>query len=366
MPAQDAFRSEAGFLSRNDAPAPEPCKYEVSASHLYIYPENGEMLIWQKADLLTCKEEQGTYFFSHKDSSVFSGTGIQAANLYAEWVTGKRQSEAVQGKMSTKSLYTILGISVGTLLIAGLLYLYTLPWLAEKATVFVPLSAEISLGDRLSDLYAGETRTIDSVNFFLGRFVSQLQLDSVYPISVKLIVSNEINAFALPGGRVYIYSALLEKIRSPEELVALLGHEVSHISKRHSLKSLSRSMASGIVLSLLFGDASGLVSRADEFRQLSYSRELETEADIHGLNIMIRNKVNPAGMLDLLHILKEETDNNPGFMHYLSTHPDALARIQTIENEPGSKLQFDQDLDLRATYEKIKSHLVSTADEEPE
>lgn len=351
---------EKGFFNDGKGSGPLPCRYTLSEEALYIYLNeiNPELFIWKLPDVISCEQELSSVLFSNRDSSTLLGTGPvanQLASLVREGIRVKREK---QGILSAQSITMILGICFGTILVAMLLYLYVLPWAAEKATVFVPVETEIALGEKLSEWFTAETETNDSVNYFLARFTDQLALDSVYPIRVKLIVSNEINAFALPGGNVFIYSALLEKTRSPEELVALLGHESTHISKRHSLKSMSRSMASGVLLSLLFGDASGLLSKADEFKQLDYSRELETEADINGLAIMVKNKVNPEGMISLLQILKSESENSPGYMHYLSTHPDAEARIESIKAEPNSRLSFDQDLNLRSSYEKIKSHLV--------
>src|SRR5690606_36345304 len=111
--------------------------------------------------------------------------------------------------------------------------------------------------------------------------------------------SEEVNAFALPGGKIFVYSGILEKMGSYKELTALLGHEISHVTNRHSLKSMSRNVASSLVLSSVFGDAGGLsvnlISKVNEFKSLDYSRDLETEADNEGLQVMLDNKVDPQG-----------------------------------------------------------------------
>jgi beta-barrel assembly-enhancing protease len=351
--------TESGFFNDGKGSGPIPCKYVLNGEQLYIYlnSKSVDLIIWKLSDIVSCTQEMASFLLSNKDHSTLLGTGQEAFKIAEILKQGQLLREKQQGKLSTRSLYLILGITCLTILTGFLLYQFFLPWAAEKACVWVPVQAEVALGDKLAEIYTSETATNDSVNYFLDKFVRQLKLDSVYPIRVKLIVSEEINAFALPGGSIFIYSALLEKTRSPEEMVALLGHEVSHVSNRHSLKSMSRSMASGILVSLLFGDASGLISRVDQFKQLDYSRELETEADLSGLALMVKNKVNPDGMLNLLQILKSESESAPEIMRYFSTHPEVEARIESVKGNQLSKLHFDQDLELIYTFEKIKSHL---------
>src|SRR6185436_227356 len=118
-----------------------------------------------------------------------------------------------------------------------------------------------------------------------------LKVDDTYPIRLHVVESDDINAFAMPGGKIFINTGILEKMDSYEELVALLGHEITHVTGRHSLKSICSNAAGSIVLSMMFGGmggmASGLVSQINEFKNLDYSRDLETEADTEGLQLMI-------------------------------------------------------------------------------
>ena len=117
-------------------------------------------------------------------------------------------------------------------------------------------------------------------------------------------------------------------------------------------------MASAILISMMFGDmGSWLISKADEFKQLDYSRELETEADNNGLRIMLENKVDPKGMLDLLELLKEAHAEEPGLMKYLSTHPDTESRIANIAGNPGMKNKFRSQPELETTFKALKHTL---------
>lgn len=235
---------------------------------------------------------------------------------------------------------------------------YGLPWLGEKAANLVPVEAEVQLGESLGDVYIRESKTNDSATWYVNKFIQHLELDDTYKINATIIKSDEINAFALPGGKIFIYSGILQKMNSYEELTALLGHEATHIINRHSLKSICRSATIGIVFAAIFGDASGIsagiISQAQQFKQLDYSRDLETEADNNGVSIMVQNKVEPKGMLDLLKLLKEEGDETPQLMKYLSTHPGTDSRIENISSQPAVTTTFSKNKTLEKLFKHMK------------
>lgn len=312
---------------------------------------------WKIKDLSSTEPSGTSILITHRNASSLMASGPLAYKIHQSHQNYLDEKRQRQGILSKQSVLLITGISAAVLIAALLLYIYVLPWAAEKAVLLVPVETEIALGEKITEGMTGESITNDSVNLYLEEFVKQLNLDKTYPIKVRLIVSDEINAFALPGGNIFIYSGLLEKIESPEELVALIGHEVTHVMKRHSLKSMSRSLASGILFSLLLGDASGIASQADQFKQLDYSRALETEADSEGLRMMIENRVDPEGMLRLLQILKRENEQTPQLMKYLSTHPDTEERIRSVEENPESKHKFEKDTVLHSIFTQLKSSM---------
>lgn len=334
-----------------------PCSYTLDEKELHIQL-NGldeKKITWNLKDLSSVEPSASSFLFTHKNLSSLMGTGPLAKEMNEKFLIHLNQKRERQGLLSAKSIYLIVGATVSVIFIAALLYVFVLPWASEKATVLVPVDTEIKLGESITENLTGESVTNDTVNFYLEQFVKQLELDKTYPIKVKVIVSEEINAFAIPGGNIFIYSGLLNKLESPEELVALIGHEVTHVTERHSLKSIFRSMASSLLFGLLFGDASGLVSQADQFKQLDYSRELETEADKNGLAIMVKNGVQPDGMIRLLQILKKENEEMPQLMKYLSTHPETEERIKSVESLAMSKLKFVGNTKLLEAFNNIKA-----------
>jgi predicted Zn-dependent protease len=268
----------------------------------------------------------------------------------------------VKGKFKFNRVHLFFAC-IGVLIVVAALgvYFYLVPWIAEKSAAYMPVDLEVRIGEKLAESIVGSVPTDDSVNFYMKKFVSDLDLDSRYPIKVSVLNSPEINAFALPGGRIFIYSGLLEKMNSYPQLVALLGHELTHVKRQHSLKGILRGAAAGIVTGGLFGDFSGLgswvVSRADEFKQLDYSREMETEADNYGLALMIRNEVDPKGMTQLLELLNEESTEEPALMKYLSTHPQTLERIKNISSKSEMNIVFQENPVLKQVFSEIQASL---------
>jgi predicted Zn-dependent protease len=170
------------------------------------------------------------------------------------------------------------------------------------------------------------------------------------PLHFNVVKSSEVNAYAMPNGEIVVYTGLLDQLDNTGQLVALLGHEVSHVNERHSMRLLSRNLAGYLVLSLVIGDVSGftavLADNAQQLQMLSYSRKHEEEADHLGLKILIKNKQNPTGMLELFAKLKGSSQIN--VPELLSSHPLPTSRIQALNKklvtlhyrvEPNDKLE---------------------------
>ncbi|MBK8952216.1 MAG: M48 family metallopeptidase [Chitinophagaceae bacterium] len=190
----------------------------------------------------------------------------------------------------------------------------------------------------------------------LNEFFKQMNVPSAYNIRITVVNDNVVNAFALPGGRIVVYSALLKQIQTCPELAALLSHEFTHINNKHSTKSIFRRLGSKVFIGLLFGRfgsvSSVLISHADDLKSLTYSRKLEKEADTEGLAIITQRKIDPAGFISLFTHLKESApaDMLPEF---LASHPDIDKRIAYIK-EASKEAQVAEDVQLKAIFEKLK------------
>lgn len=231
-------------------------------------------------------------------------------------------------------------------------YFFFIPWLGERIAQNISKEWEISMGERMHQSMAGQYK-IDSIKTkLINDFYRELHYSINYPINVTVVQSKEVNAFAIPGGHIVIYTAILDRMQKPEELAALLSHEVSHIELRHSLRNMFRSMARKMFLLLIIGNESGLagvlVNNADNLKGLEYSRALETEADNNGIRLMQSANLDAEGMQRLMEILQQETGGNEPAA-FLSTHPVFTSRIENI------KKQIERAAKPAVEHESLKS-----------
>ncbi len=237
-----------------------------------------------------------------------------------------------------------------------LLYFLIVPWLAEKMASTVSVKTERQLGDAVYDAMGLSAAEDTAASFLLNDFFATMDVPSAYSVRITVVNDNVVNAFAVPGGRIVVYSALLKQIQSYPELAALLSHEFTHVNNKHSTKSIFRRLGSKVFIGLLFGSfgsvTSVLIDHADDLKSLTYSRKLEKEADTEGLAILLQRKIDPKGFEDLFHHLKEAAPSSE-LPEFLGSHPDVEKRISYIkESSKNATIAVDQR--LQSIFEKIK------------
>jgi predicted Zn-dependent protease len=240
-------------------------------------------------------------------------------------------------------------------------YLYFIPFLAVQVVENLPTSYDEELGEYVYEQMA-EGLEIDSIETVLvNEYAKKINFNTPYEIKLHVVKGDMVNAFALPGGHVVVYEGILKKMQHKEELAALLAHEISHVNHRHSIKTIAKSLSSYLFLSIITSDVNGitsvLVSNADMFNSLTYSRSLEEEADTEGLKILYDNRIDQRGFVYLFETLQKENDHFVGEIELISTHPLTENRIAKAK-EAAAKQQNALDRnDLMQTWEKIRSRL---------
>jgi predicted Zn-dependent protease len=154
---------------------------------------------------------------------------------------------------------------------------------------------------------------------------------------VNTLSTSEMNAYAMPGGKIMVYSGLIERLQLTDaELAAVLGHEISHALREHTRERVSRLYAQEVALTglaVVTGVGAGVVDLANQVAsvtfQLPHSREQESEADLMGLELMARAGYDPHAAVHVWQkMLAAEQSSPPQF---LSTHPSAPNRIAQLE-----------------------------------
>ena len=186
------------------------------------------------------------------------------------------------------------------------------------------------------------TRYVQCVSDAIVHEIPASYKTSIADWQVVLFDSNDVNAFALPGGRIGVYTGLFKAAKNQDQLAAVLGHEVAHVLARHSNERLSQSQLANV------GMAAADSALADsEMRQpamaalglgtqvgvlLPYGRVQESEADILGLQLMASAGFKPEQAVELWHNMAAVTKGKAP-PEFLSTHPSSDSRISELQKQ---------------------------------
>ncbi len=331
------------------------CTWDLKEVHKSEFQNKGRTIL-----------KYGKFPFEYLEFDADSGLLDEVRQSFVQTSTiDKLKYEMVHSKYKA-ILYAIIVLIVFVITS----YFVFIPFIAEKAINFVSIDNEVKFGKKMYDQYIqsgmGEMGT-DSVEVntkatkLANNFIKNIDLKTPYPVQITVVRDDVINAFAMPGGNIVIYDEMIKKMDAPSQLVALIGHEVSHINKRHSLKSMSRSLANYLFLSVIIGDISAIstifVDNFNMIGQMSYSRSLEEEADLEGLKIMDFNKIDQDGMVRLMEILKLESEKAENTVpKFLSSHPLTEERINYIKKEMKHK-QVAENQNLKDVFMQLKESI---------
>ena len=155
-----------------------------------------------------------------------------------------------------------------------------------------------------------------------------------------LLEDDVVNAFALPGGQIFITTALFEQLENEAQLAGVLGHEIGHVIHRHSAEQMAkRGLGQSIVGAVAVGAggedggymATMATNMANQMIQLSYGRDAESESDSTGIDYMVDAGYDPRGMLGVMEILKRASGSGrSGRPEFLQSHPLPDTRLKEI------------------------------------
>jgi Zn-dependent protease with chaperone function len=219
---------------------------------------------------------------------------------------------------------------------------FGIPLIADKLAETLPTRWERPLGEvidkQVRAIFSGTPCASPDGQAALTKLVATLQSAASLSIPPDPVVlrSTIPNAFALPGGRVYILAALLDRAHSPDELAGVLAHEFGHVSHRDGIRRLIRDGGTGFLVGLLFGDISGAGAALFAARTLlsaAYSRDIEAGADSFAIAVMHRLGRPTAPLGDLL--LRIAGPDEPA-LSLLQDHPLTPDRARRLEEENAS------------------------------
>jgi len=240
--------------------------------------------------------------------------------------------------------------------------------LVDIAVSRIPVEWEQKLGESAYRDFLSHQEVVKegpgvaAVEEMTHRLTEQI-LNNPYKFQVTVVRSDIINAFALPGGFVVVFTGLMKKAESGEEVAGVLSHELNHVLQRHGLERIVKNLGLLTVVAIVFGNQQGLIGMMKqlgvELLTLKFGREQETEADLTGLQLLQRAKIDPSGMIRFFERLSEKDE---GRMEWLSTHPMSAARAERLKAELAAlpkKLPEPFTFDWKQVQASLGSQLVT-------
>jgi predicted Zn-dependent protease len=247
---------------------------------------------------------------------------------------------------------TLITASLGTVVVTGPACQTLEPAQRLAADALVPVSEENKLGTQLAAEVEKKSKLLkdQKVQEYVSRVgnrIASKARDKPQGINFTFKVIDDdktVNAFALPGGHIYVYTGLLKLADDEAELASVLGHEIAHVTQRHVAERLVTQFGLQTVLGLALGRDPGLLAQiaaqlAGTGALLSFTRQQESDADAHGMPYSVAAGYDPMGFVRLFAKLKR--GEGPAFLAFLQDHPlpsqrieAARARIARMRNPP--------------------------------
>lgn len=219
------------------------------------------------------------------------------------------------------------------------------PATGRSEFIFISTSKEISLGNDLHHqlskqfVISDHSQELERIRR-IGQRLAQVSHRQDYQYQFFLIEKDEMNAFTIPGGRIYIFSGLIEKLRSDDEIASVLAHEVGHCAARHTIKkfqaALGYDLIGGIILGQIGEGAQEIASKSSNLLMnivfSSYGRKDEYEADRLGIKYLHLSGYDPNASITTLQTLQRES-KGVGAPTVLRSHPHIPDRIEAAKKE---------------------------------
>jgi len=243
---------------------------------------------------------------------------------------------------------------------------------------FISLEKEIQMGRQLAAEIERQVKLVEdpTINEYVNRVGQNLvrNSDAKVPFTIKVVESDEINAFALPGGFFYVNSGLILAADDESELAAVMAHEIAHVAARHGTENASKAQMVNIAsLPLIFlGGVGGFALRQAAgflipMQFLQFSRKAEAEADYLGVEYLYKTGYDPGAAVSFFEKLQARESARPGSVSKMfSTHPPTGDRIEmTKKNIEAVLPDKEQYVVTTSEFTKIKMQLAKFENERP-
>lgn len=238
-----------------------------------------------------------------------------------------------------------------------------------KGVNWYSLEKEIAIGKSLAQQVEAQSKLVDdpAVNEYINRVGQNLvrNSDARVPFTIKVIDSDEVNAFALPGGFFFVNTGLILEADEEAEMAGAMAHEIAHVAARHGTRQATRAeLANLLSIPLIFvggpigygaRQAAGLIIPAGFMK---FSRNFEREADELGLQYMYKTGYDPTAFVAFFEKIQAKEKRKPGTLSKLfASHPQTPDRIAASQKEIAELPKRDEYLVTTSEFEQVKARL---------
>ncbi|HLH17175.1 MAG TPA: M48 family metallopeptidase [Bryobacteraceae bacterium] len=239
-----------------------------------------------------------------------------------------------------------------------------------KGVNFYSIEKEIALGHQMAEEVRLTSRlcTDPMVTEYVNRVGQNVarNSDAKVPFTIQVIDSPEVNAFALPGGFLFVNTGLVMKAENEAELAGVLAHEIAHVAARHGTKQATRSelvQYAAIPLVMFGGTAGTIIYEAATFALplefLHFSRAMENQADHLGVQYLYKTGYDPGEFINFFEKVESLERKHPGTLaRAFSSHPMTNDRIHRAQQEIDQELQPREEYIVDTSeFQAVRSHL---------
>lgn len=243
--------------------------------------------------------------------------------------------------------------------IAALILFVILPALATQIATMIPREREVQFGqmlrgqlerefgaDRPGGLICQNTDGETALEAMTDRIMGRATVP--YPLSVVVFDDPLVNAFALPGGHVVLFKGLIDAADHPDQVAAVLAHEIGHVAARDPVRLALQSAGSAGLMGLVFGDFWGgmlTLGLTNQFIEARYSQSAETAADAYAHRRLNAAGLPPEALATLFERLREKHGEATGVFQYFQSHPSFSDRIDAARTAGRTAQTNDPSLD---------------------
>lgn len=234
---------------------------------------------------------------------------------------------------------------------------------SDEKISLISYEQEIALGELIDEYIIASqyknpltNKTIESMMWAVSKRLQGQIPTSEYDYNITVLDNPQINAFTIPGGNIYVFSGLISFCDSPEQLAAVLAHEMGHVEKRHTVDRLAREFSLSVLFSIMTGGDTVLLS--DLYQTLissGFSRSQEKEADQFALNLLEDASISPKSIASFFRKLNRENLAYDEKIELVMTHPHNNSRIKASLNHEVDDT-FDE-IPFELNWEEIKAAL---------